>query len=234
MRNRTEEALAKVQMKLAQAGSPWNLSAAEWFGIRIIALAAGIALGFILFALMGIHLLSFATLLLCVFIGWLSPDYVLSRRTRQRQTLIIRAFPSALDMLTVSVEAGLGFDQALTRIVSKLKGPLSDDFKRLLREIQLGSSRSAALQNFAERTGVEMIRLFVSALIQADKLGMGLSDVLKSEAEEVRNKRKMDAQERAAKAPVKMLFPLLIFIFPALFVVILGPAALHLSGQILP
>lgn len=220
--------LMRLQMKLAQAGSPLRMTAKEWLGIRLLAVVCGVVAGGTLMATSGGKVSALFMCVVCVLLAWVGPDFWLSRRTSQRQAELLRQLPNALDLLTVSVEAGLGFDQALSRLAHRLHGPLADEFGRALAEIQLGSTRSSALQGLAARTGVEAVRTFVSAVVQSEKLGVGMAQVLRVQSAEVRRKRRMDAQERALKAPVKMLFPLIVFVFPALFVVVLGPALLHM------
>jgi len=218
----------KVQLKLAQAGQPMNYTVAEWFGVRMLGTVAGLLVGLLGLTVTKATINGVFLLAAGILMGWMGPEFWLSRRVQTRQGLVRKQLPSTLDLLTVSVEAGLGFDQAMSRVSQKLKGPLAREFERALREIQLGSQRSSALQGLASRTGVEDVQAFVSAVIQADKLGIGLAQVLRVQSAEVRRRRRMDAEERAMKAPVKMLFPLVLFVFPALFIIILGPAVLHM------
>lgn len=228
LRGRGLRRMEQVQKKLWQAGQPLNLTVTEWFGLRVSVAAVGFLIGVVIVAGLRPSLPGLAICIGVTLCGVVGPEFWLSRRVRNRQVAMLRQLPSALDLLTVSVEAGLGFDQALARVSQKLQGPLASEFERALREIQLGRQRSEALQNIAERTGVGDIRTFVSAVVQADRLGIGLAQVLRVQSQEVRRKRRMDAEERAQKAPIKMLFPLVVFVFPALFITILGPAALHM------
>ncbi len=215
-----------IQAKLLQAGSPGGFTLGEWIGFRLLTVALCVGSG-IVFAMMVGGLRGLLLFFSLGLLGWIGPDFWLSRKARERQLEISKILPSALDLLTVSVEAGLGFDQALARISAKLHGPLADEFERTMREIQLGSSRVVALQRLALRSGVDGLRSFVSAIIQADKLGIGLAQVLRIQSASLRERRRLEAQERAMKAPVKMLFPLVLFVFPAVFIVILGPALIH-------
>lgn len=223
--------LAKLQTKLLQSGNPMNVTVAEWIGLRAVLMLVGVILGGLFLVSTTNKLMGLALLLAFLLLGWIGPEFWLSRRVTARRQTILKQLPSALDLLTVSVEAGLGFDQALSKVGSKLNGPLADEFERTLREIQLGSQRMAALSRMADRCGVDDIKTFVSAVVQADKLGVGMSQVLRVQSAEVRRRRKMDAEERAMKAPIKMLFPLVVFVFPALFVIILGPAVLHFMSS---
>ncbi|QQE79455.1 type II secretion system F family protein [Alicyclobacillus sp. SO9] len=228
LKGRSQEKLSGVQTKLTQAGNPFDMTVAEWIGIRALIALAGFGTGILVISFMHHRMMSLLLLIALPLLCWLVPDLWLSRKVDTRKREILRLFPSSLDLLTVSVEAGLGFDQAIGRVAAKTSGPLALELDRVIREMQLGSQRSAALQRLAERTGVDAVGSFVSAVIQAERLGIGIAQVLRVQSAEVRRKRKLDAEERAMKAPIKMLFPLVLFVFPALFIVILGPAFLNI------
>lgn len=161
-------------------------------------------------------------------LGEVGPRIWLIRRVRFRARELITSLPGVLDLLTISVEAGLGFDQALGRIARTTKGSLGLELQQVLAEMALGRSRKDALRDMADRLHSEDIRTFVTSVIQAERMGMGMGPVLRSQSEEARRRTRQRAEERAMKAPVKILFPLIFFLFPGLFVVILGPAFLHI------
>src|SRR5205814_4065416 len=156
--------------------------------------------------------------------GYVIPEFWLGGRVRARQKGILLQIPDALDLLTISVRAGLGFDAALGKVVEKLKGPLVDEFRRALAEVRVGKARREALRDIVPRTEVQPLTNFISAIIQAEQLGVSISKVLQVQSEQLRIERRQRAEEQAAQAPIKMLFPLVGCIFPSLFVVILRPA----------
>jgi tight adherence protein C len=161
--------------------------------------------------------------------GFIAPSFFVSMKGRRRQNQVSADLPDALDLLAVSVEAGLGFDGAVSKLTEHMQGPLIDEFELTLGEMRIGESRSDALKKMADRVAVQEMAAFVRSIIQADQLGISLGRILRVQATDARLKRQAAAEERAMKAPIKMLFPLVMFIFPSMFIVILGPAFLNLG-----
>jgi tight adherence protein C len=162
-------------------------------------------------------------------LGYLMPGMVLSNRVKRRQAEVASELPDALDLLSVSVEAGMGFDGAVQKLTEHMEGPLIEEFELALGEIRIGEGRQEALKKLAERSSSQEMSSFVRALIQADQLGISLGRILRIQAADTRLKRQLLAEEKAMKAPIKMLFPTVMFIFPSMFIVVLGPAFLNLS-----
>jgi tight adherence protein C len=216
-----------LQRRLDLAGNP-----SRWTPDRILA-AKG--LGLFIFgglgALYGVRTIGMLIVYgaLAAAAGFFLPDVLLYNAGVKRQQKIQKALPDALDMLTVCVEAGLGFDAALAQVARNTNGPLAAEFSRVLQEIQIGKSRSRALRAMTERTTVPELRSFVSALVQAGELGITIADVLREQAKEMRLRRRQRAEEKAQKVPVKILFPLVFCLFPSMFIVILGPGALSIA-----
>jgi tight adherence protein C len=215
----------RTEKRLAMAGNPGDMKVSDWLGIKVI--ASGVLAGvlFILFGVLGGDITQGLLMgLLGAGIGYIGPEFWLGRRIKARQKGILLQIPDALDLLTISVRAGLGFDAALGKVVEKMKGPLVDEFRRALAEVRVGKARREALRDIVPRTEVQPLSNFISAIIQAEQLGVSISKVLQVQSEQLRIERRQRAEEQAAQAPIKMLFPLVGCIFPSLFVVILGPA----------
>ena len=167
---------------------------------------------------------SFFVFVAFVVAGMYVPFFVLRQMVEERREAIRQSMPDVLDLLCVSVQAGLGFDGAMGKVTAKMKGPLIEEFERLLQELRMGITRRNALNRLAKRCGIEEMKLFTAALIQAEKLGVGTAQVLEIQSENMREMRRQRAKEKAAKLPVNIIFPTTVFIFPALFIVVLGPA----------
>ena len=221
----------QVHNKLIRAGLAGQYRAEEVIALRVLGAAAGLVLGLLLVGSgavgggMGILLIA-----LLPALGSQLPQSWLDRAVEARQEAIRRDLPDTLDLLAISVEAGVGLEGAMGVVCDNFTSPLADEFARTLREMELGLPRREALQNLKKRTEVPELSNFVLTLTQADALGMPVGRVLKTSAEEMRSKRQQWAREKAAKLPVKILFPLVLCIFPAIFVVLLGPAASDIGG----
>jgi tight adherence protein C len=221
-----------VRQKFIRAGDGTNDAVDRFLAVRVITIAAVIPIVWFVFFLNPLGLsgmpqyLVFAILMFAVIAG---PDAMLNRRVEERQHDLRVKLPDILDLLTISVEAGLGFEQALDRTISAVPGSLSDEFSRMLGEVRAGASRADAMRALDQRTNVPEVRSFVLAILQADTFGVSIGRVLRAQAEEMRIKRRQLAQERAQKAPVKMLIPMVFCIFPALFVVVIGPAVINIT-----
>jgi tight adherence protein C len=157
-------------------------------------------------------------------LGYTIPGIWLNQRIRKRKKEIQRSLPDAIDLLTISVEAGLGFDPALARVAEKWDNELCREFRRLLQDMRIGKNRRDALREVSVRCGVDDLRVFISSIVQADQLGVSITQVLRVQSQQMRVRRRQRAEELAQKAPIKMLFPMVFLIFPAMYVIILGPA----------
>ncbi|HXZ99569.1 MAG TPA: type II secretion system F family protein [Candidatus Binatia bacterium] len=227
-----------LQEKLNLAGRPWGLTVGGFLVLKFISVIVfalvGIGIIALLYQVMG-NPLQIPQYVIGIFVGgvvgYLLPDSLLSRRIRSRQHQILLALPSALDLLTISVEAGLGFDAALGRVCEKYHNALSAEFNQVLNEIRLGRPRLEAMDDMARRNKVEELNSFIQAIIQSEQLGVGIANVLRIQSEEIRRRRRQRAEEAGQKAPLKMLFPMACCIFPTLFIVLLGPAVLTVAQQ---
>ncbi len=224
------EYLERTQRKLLLGGLTGTMRAEEFVIAQSAAtgLLTVSALAYLLLAQPSPRI-GIMMLVLAPVIGWCLPASWLTRKVNERQAAILKDLPDTLDLLAISVEAGMGFEGALEIVCSHFNSPLSEEFSRTLHEMELGLPRRDAFQNLKRRTEVPELSNFVLALLQADALGIPIGRVLKTQATEMRNKRRQWAREKAAKLPVKMLFPLIGFVFPSILVVIMGPAASGIS-----
>ncbi len=225
----TPDIAAGYRRKLVEAGQPRDMTVDGLIALKVMAAVGGLIIALTLgvvfsFALSRVVLLG----AIVAAVGFFAPDAWLSRLIAARKKEIGLALPDILDMLTISVEAGLGFDAALTKVVKNFRGALAEEFFRFLQETHLGRSRRDAWKNLAERTNVPDVNSFVLSVLQADTFGISIGKVLRVQAEEMRTIRRQRAEEIAMKAPVKVVFPLVLCIFPALMVVVLGPAGIRI------
>jgi len=224
-------AAQSMDARLETAGRPWGMGAREYAGLRVFCLGV-----FVLFGILVSHKFPQMTLLLklvmfslFVLIGLVIPDAALNSTISTRQSSIRKTLPDTLDLLTVSVESGLGLDGAIQKVVDKLNNPLSDELQRALQEMRIGKRRGEALRDMAARANVSELSIFVAAVCQAEQLGVSISKVLKVQSDTLRAARAIHAREAATKLPVRMLFPLIFCIFPSLFVVVLSPGAIQIG-----
>lgn len=219
-----------VSNKLLRAGLNRRVSPTGYLASKGVLAFSGFVGGQIVAGATG-ALASRALMLGFVFtlVGFMLPDVFVTFRTRGRKEVLRAELPDALDLLAVSVEAGLGFDGAISKLTEHMEGPLAEEFALALGEMRIGESRQNALTKMMQRVETPEFSAFVRAIIQADQLGISLGRILKVQAADTRARRQLAAEERAMKAPIKMLFPTVLFIFPAMFIVILGPAFLNLS-----
>ncbi len=219
-----------LQRRLDLAGNPAGWTADRILAMKGIAILVGATIG----VLFGLHRPAWAIVYAAVAgaCGFFLPDVLLYNAGMKRQARIVSALPDALDMMTVCVEAGLGFDGALAQVARNTTGPLAEEFARTLQEMQIGLSRAQALRGMVARTTVPDLRAFVGALVQAGELGIPVARVLREQSSEMRVRRRQRAEERAQKVPVKIMFPLVMCLFPALLVVIIGPGVISIAHSL--
>jgi len=217
------QSMERLRQRLEMAGNPGNLQPGTYMVLQWATTILVAVLGYIIFRRQPGMKAYLYTLALSLF-GYFLPMSWLNRRVQGRQKSIVKALPDAIDLLTISVEAGLGFDLALQRVVEKWDNDLSREFGRVLGDVRLGKSRRDALRELVGRTGVPDLSTFVAAVIQADQLGVSIAKILRVQSDQLRVRRRQRAEELAHQAPIKMLFPLVFLVFPSMFVVILGPA----------
>lgn len=231
------EVADRNQLKLVRAGLYPRVTPAQFQGL--CALCAGLCLFLMVTfvitagassasAVKWDDPLNLLYIIISVLGGFTLPQFVLSKRVAARQEAILLSLPYGIDLLSISVEAGLGFDAAVGYTMRKIKGPLADEFAKTLNEIRLGKPRLEALEDLGNRTGVEELKIFITAVVHASRLGGSITNTLRVQADSIRIRHRQRVQEMAMKAPIKMVFPLVFFIFPALFAVILGPALISI------
>ena len=219
----------RIRHKLDLAGNPPGWTVDRVVAGKVMGLVVGIIVGFV-FALITGQATTLRILIVAggAVAGFFAPSMFLYQKAYDRSSQLSRELPDAIDLLTISVESGLGFDAAIQQVARNTDGPLSDEFSRMLREMQIGQGRSAALRGLGERTNVPEIRSFVSAMVQADAFGIPIAQVLRVQSSEIRVKRRQHAEEKAQQVPVKITIPLIFCILPCLFVAVMGPAAISI------
>jgi tight adherence protein C len=224
--------VGRAQHKLVLAGWAERMDGNTWAAIRIIAMVVGFVLTVLAVPLVDGTMMKLAVGGLTLFLGFFGPEASLSRAINDRRKEMERTLPDIIDLLVISVEAGLGFEAAMGRVVQNVPGELSKEFSRTLQETRVGVSRHDALRAMSERTDVDDLNSFILSLLQADQFGVSISRMLRVQADEMRVRRRQRIQEKAFKAPVKMIFPMLLCIFPSIFIVILGPAVISISRNL--
>jgi tight adherence protein C len=216
--------VSRTDRRLTMAGNPANLRTIDFLSLKLLLMGAlGAATFGVLFLVGGGFMFAAVAGGVMAVMGFFGPEFWLSRRIKSRQKQVLLAVPDTLDLLTISVRAGLSFDGALSKVVEKTRGPLSDEFRRALAEVRVGRTRRDALRDMVERTNVPALTNFIGAIIQAEQLGVSISKVLQVQSEQLRIERRQRAEEMANKAPIKMLFPLVGCVFPSIFIVLLAP-----------
>lgn len=226
--------IARTDARLERAGYPGGLRGADWMGVKLLGGIVG-AIGLFLLALLltaGTITVAFLAAVVGLLVGFVGPEFWLGKKIKARSMAMMLQLPDALDLLTISVEAGLGFDAALAKCVEKMEGPLIDEFRQALAEVRMGRTRRDALRDVATRADDQSLSNFIGAIVQAETLGVPIAKVLQIQSQQLRIVRRQRAEEAAAKAPIKMLFPMVGCIFPTIFIVILGPAVITVMGGI--
>src|SRR6476469_5674948 len=220
----------RIQHRLDIAGSPpaWDVS--RIIGLKVLGLLVFAGFSFLWAMGTGSMLKMLVVPVAAGAFGYVLPNILIYNAGTKRELLMQRALPDALDLLTISVEAGLGFDAAVMRVAKNTDGPLAQEFSRLLQEMQIGVGRMEAMRAMAERSTLSDLKSFCLAMVQADQLGIPIGRVLRIQSNEMRVKRRQRAEEKAQKVPVKIMVPLVLFILPCLFIVVLGPAAIRIVG----
>lgn len=224
-----KDATDRIRHKLNLAGNPPGVSVDRVISGKVLLAVVGLLVGLALSLVLGTSGTTQVVMVVAgLGIGFLAPNLYLYQKAYDRAEKMVRELPDAIDLLTISVESGLGFDAAVQQVARHTEGPLSDELSRLLREMQIGMGRSEALRAMGERTAVPDVRTFVGAMVQADAFGIPVAQVLRVQSREIRVKRRQRAEEKAQQVPVKMTVPLIFCILPCLFIAVMGPAAISL------
>jgi tight adherence protein C len=227
-RSTPQKARQNLMNRLDLAGRPGNLTPEDFAAVRIVAAAVMAAIGLLLGLLLANPLYLIISLAAGAVLGYYLPVLWLKQKVDARRSEIQKGLPDAMDLLVIAVDAGLGFDAALARVTDKYRNALSDEFAKVLREVSLGRPRLEAMDEMGRSSGVEDLHNFIQAIIQSEQFGTGIGKILRIQADEMRRKRRQRAQEKAAQATLKMMLPMVGCIFPTLWIVLLGPAALIL------
>ena len=227
-----EDASERIREKLEMAGNPTGWTVERVMAGKVVGFAIALVVSLVLALLMGLGFLpTLGFVVLASLAGYMAPNMYLYQATYNRMDTLQRALPDAIDLLTISVESGLGFDAACAQVARNTEGPLSEEFARMLQEMQIGRGRSEALRSMGDRANLPDLRSFVSAMVQADAFGIPVGQVLRVQSSEIRVKRRQWAEEAAQKVPVKILVPLIFCILPTLFIAVLGPAGIHIMDN---
>jgi tight adherence protein C len=229
-RSTPQKARQNLMNRLELAGRPGNLTPEDFAAVRIVAAAVMAAIGLLLGLLLKNPVYLAVSVALGAGLGFYLPVLWLKQKVDKRRNEIQKGLPDAMDLLVIAVDAGLGFDAALARVTDKYKNALSDEFAKVLREVSLGRPRLEAMDEMGRSSGVEDLHNFIQAIIQSEQFGTGIGKILRIQADEMRRKRRQRAQEKAAQATLKMMLPMVGCIFPTLWIVLLGPAALILMA----
>jgi len=225
--------LAKIRRNIVYAGNPPGYELDRFMIMKVLGAASGVIWVPLILTIFGSHsLLAWLMVAFAWGVCFMGPDLSLQHKIDRRREEISRGLSDSLDLLVISVEAGLGFEQALDRMATTVPGPLSEEMRRVLQEIRMGASRADALRALDERTQVDDLKSFIVAMLQADTFGVSISRILHAQADEIRTRRRQAAQEKSQKAPIKMLFPLVVCIFPAIFVVVLAPGLITIFDKL--
>lgn len=224
--------VSSLEKKIVKAGNPGNIGVKNWINIQAL-----MVIGLPVVTLLAVRkaVLPAGTIMALIMseavLGFVLPGFILGKILKARQNKILNSLADVIDLLTVSVEAGLSFDSALMKVIEKKPGPLASEFEKMLQEIKVGKLKRDALRDLAQRVDIQDFTSFIGAVVQADQFGIAIAGVLRIQAGQIREKRRQRTRERAMKVPVKMLIPMVVFIFPVLFIVLLGPVVLQLIEQ---
>jgi tight adherence protein C len=221
----------RIRRKLDLAGNPSGWTVDRVLGGKVVGAVAGLFFGLVFSLMLSAPTTRLVVVLAVAVAGFFAPNLYLYQKGYERAEKLQRGLPDAIDLLTISVESGLGFDAAVQQVARNTEGPIAEEFSRLLREMQIGMGRADALRAMGERTNVADVKTFVGAMVQADTFGIPISQVLRVQSSEMRVKRRQRAEEKAQQVPVKITIPLIFCILPTLFIAVMGPAVISIMGS---